>query len=105
MTFAFAALIGLLLFTAIGQLLFKYGTTKGDLRFTLVGFGSLGAATVSSFLALRTLGIGLVYLSMGLTHILIMLGSRYFLDEKITRQRLLGSGLVIAGILTYAISL
>lgn len=105
MTFAIAALIGLLLFTAAGQLLFKYGTTSGNLRYTFVGFGFLAAATVSSFLALKTLGIGLVYLSMGLTHILIMLGSWYLLDESISRQRVLGSVLVITGIFTYALSL
>jgi len=104
-TLAIAALIGLLLFTAIGQLLFKYGTTSGNVKLTLAGFGSLAAATVSSFLALRTLGIGLVYLSMGLTHILIMLGSWYLLGESISRQRVLGSVLVVAGIFAYAISL
>lgn len=105
MTLAITALIGLLLFTAAGQLLFKYGTTRGNLRHTFVGFGFLAAATVSSFLALKTLGIGMVYLSMGFAHVLIMLGSWYLLGESMNRQRITGSLLVIVGILAYALSL
>lgn len=105
MTGAIAALIGLLVFTAVGQLLFKHGTTDGGVVHTVSGFGFLAAATVCSFLALRTLGIGLVYLSMGLTHVLIVIGSWFLLGEAINRQRVLGSLLVLTGIVAYAISL
>jgi len=104
-TGAIIALAGLLLFTAAGQMLFKYGTTSQNLRLTFVGLAFLALATLSSFFALRTFGIGMVYLSMGFSHVLIMLGSWYFLGESINRHRIIGSLLVIIGIFTYALSL
>ncbi len=105
MTLSVVALVAALLFTAAGQVLFKLGTLRRATPLYVAGLGLLALATISNFFALRNLGIGLVYLSTGSTHVLVLIGSWFILKERIPRDRQLGSLVVIMGISLYAISI
>lgn len=105
MTLSVVALAAALLFTAAGQILFKLGTLRRATPVLIGGLGLLALATVSNFFALKNLGIGLVYLSTGSTHVLVLLGSWLVLHERIPRDRQIGSFVVILGISLYAISI
>lgn len=94
-----------LLFTAIGQVLFKLGTLRRENTLLFMGLALLALATVSNFFALQNLGIGLVYLSTGSTHVLVLIGSWLILKERIPHDRQIGSLVVIMGITLYAISI
>jgi drug/metabolite transporter (DMT)-like permease len=98
-------LAGALLLTASGQLAFKFGVANHRRPVTGMGLIALGAAMVCTLFALRTLGIGLVYLSTGLTHVLILAGSRFILHERIPLNRLVGAAAIIAGVGLYASAL
>lgn len=97
-------LAGALVLTASGQIAFKLGTTTKNRLVVACGLAALVAAMVCSLFALRTLGIGFAYLSTGLTHVLILFGSRFILHEDVPRERWMGAAIIVAGVSLYGVS-
>ncbi|MDH3687375.1 MAG: hypothetical protein OEP95_14175 [Myxococcales bacterium] len=87
--------------TAAGQLSFKlvFARSRWFLPLALLLFV---AAQVCFFLSLRVLPLGVVYMSTGITHALVLGASRFVLGETITRSHALATGLIIGGIAIYA---
>jgi multidrug transporter EmrE-like cation transporter len=87
--------------TAVGQLCFKlvFVRSRAFLAPALLLFV---AAQLCFFLALRALPLGVVYMSTGITHALVLGLSRTVLGEALTRSQLLAAGMIIAGIAVYA---
>jgi drug/metabolite transporter (DMT)-like permease len=104
MTQGLSYLAGALVFTSIGQLMFKIGVDRSHRLSTVIGLCSLLGAAVMNLLALRTLGLGLVYLTVGLSHVIVMVLSLRVLHETITPTRWVGAGLIICGVTLYAAS-
>lgn len=103
MALSWIALVAALVLTAVGQMTFK-------LYFTDRKFSTLVAAVllfisvpVCSYLALRNLGIGLVYMSTAATQILVLLLARVVLKEQLTRDHLIAVVLITAGVVLYAV--
>ena len=111
------------IFTAVGQVLFKKGTNAVE-SYSLRGvdnhirFLKDVLAKPQIWLGLFTMGIGLVVWLVALAegdlslvfpigsiqYILILFGAHIFLDEKIDRMKLLGTFLVVFGIVLITIS-
>ena len=90
--------------TAFAQLSYKLFFSRGHRTATLVTALSLFVvAQVAFFLALTRLDIGVVYMSTGLTHILVLALSRFVLDEKVTQDHLVAVLLIGGGLILYAL--
>ena len=96
-----AFLVGALALTAVGQLSFKAGTTRGTTSMVIGGLVALGLAMVSTLFALRSLEIGFVFMATGITHVLVMVGSRWLLAEEIPFERWLGAATIVGGVILY----
>lgn len=92
------------MFTASGQVAFKAGVSRSRRPLVIAGLAGLGLAMVCSLFALRTLNIGFVYMATGLTHVLVLLGSRWILGEPIPRDRWAGAMLIVGGVLLYGLA-
>jgi multidrug transporter EmrE-like cation transporter len=97
-------LAGALLLTASGQLSLKAGTSKSRRLLVIAGLASLGTAMVSTMFALQQLEIGFVFMATGLTHVLVLLGSRWLLAEDIPGDRWVGVAIIIAGVVLSGIA-
>ncbi len=94
-------LIGALALTATGQLSFKAGTTRGSTSVVIGGLVALGLAMISTLFALRSLEIGFVFMATGITHVLVMVGSKWLLGEEIPSDRWLGAAIIVIGVVLY----
>lgn len=54
-----------------------------------------------SYLALKELDLSVFYMSTGLTYVLVMLLSRYILNEIIEKHQLYAVALIIGGVLVF----
>lgn len=88
--------------TAAGQLCYKLVFARNRV-FLAPALLLFVAAQVCFFLSLRVLPLGVVYMSTGFTHALILGLSRAVLGETITRSHMLAAGMIIAGIAVYAV--
>ena len=102
----FAAFLSVFL-TAISQLLFKLGANCASRRsvffvyinpYSLSAYTILLAVTLLSVYAYTKLPVKLAVVLLPFTYILVGLFSFLFLKEKITRTRLIGTGIIIMGI-------
>ena len=87
--------------TAAGQLSFKLVFTRNR-RFLPLALLLFVVAQVCFFLSLRVLPLGVVYMSTGITHALVLGASRFVLGEAVTRSHALASAMIVAGIAIYA---
>lgn len=103
MTISWAALAAALLCTAFGQVFYKMFFTAKRRRYLAIAILTFVMIPPLSYLALRNLTIGLVYMSTALTQVMVLVMSRYMLKETITRQHMLASALLVVGIILYAL--
>ena len=102
MTLAILALAASLICTAAGMVTFKHyyrSRRRADLVWSVLLFAGVPLTT---FLALRGLSLGLVYMATAATQVLVLLMSRFFLGERIGPKALPGIALILAGIIIYA---
>jgi len=88
--------------TAAGQVCFKLVFARSQRAYLAPALLLFVAAQVCFFLSLRVLPLGVVYMSTGITHALVLGLSRFVLGETITRSHLIAAGLIIGGIAVYA---
>ncbi len=111
------------IFTAVGQMLFKKSTNAADtynlrrldshalfLKDVLAnpnllgGFIAMGLGLVVWIIALAQGDLSLVFSLGSMQYILILFGAHFFLGEKIDRMKLIGTLLVVFGIILIAMS-
>lgn len=97
-------LIAALLLTASGQLSFKSGISGSRRLLVVGGLASLGLAMISTLFALQRVEIGFAFMATGLTHVLVLAGSRWLLAEDVPRDRWAGAAIIIAGVVLYGIA-
>ena len=103
MIYPILALAASLLCTAAGMVMFKhYYRSRLRLHFVL-SIVLFAAVPLTTFLALRGLSLGFVYMSTAATHILVLGMSHFFLGERIPPRALPAIGLILAGILFYGL--
>lgn len=61
-----------------------------------------GIAQIGFFLALRGLPVGTVYMSTGVTQVIVLGLSRVVLHEAVGRDHLIAVGLILTGLALYA---
>lgn len=89
--------------TALAQLTYKLYFTAG--RHLGVLFRALtlfGVAQIGFFAALTQLEVGLVYMSTGVVHIMVLALSRWVLHERVTKDHVIAVILIVGGLVFYA---
>jgi uncharacterized membrane protein len=111
------------IFTAVGQMLFKKSTNAADaynlrrldahasfLKDVLAnpniwgGFIAMGFGLIAWLIVLAQGDLSLVFSLGSMQYILILFGAHFFLGEKIDRMKLIGTLLVIFGIILITMS-
>tara|TARA_R110000822_G_scaffold193550_2_gene331997 strand:- start:62 stop:379 length:318 start_codon:yes stop_codon:yes gene_type:complete len=90
-----------LLSTALGQLLFKIYFKKKKNKYFVGAMTSFLCIPLFSYLALINLTISAVYMSTALTHVLVLIGSYTFLEEKLSTYQYMSMTLIISGITVF----
>ena len=104
--------------SAIAQTFFKYGVSGVSIAsesslvmkvwillttpFVLIGLGCYGVGTIIWLFALKHIDLSLAYPFVGLSFIMVFVFGVFFLDEAFSVHRLIGTCIVIAGILVLA---
>jgi drug/metabolite transporter (DMT)-like permease len=90
--------------TAFAQLSYKLYFVRGrSMRMFGTALALFVLAQLGFFFALTRLEVGVVYMSTGLIHLLVMALSRFVLHEDISRDHLVAVAMIAAGLLVYAL--
>ncbi|MFA5159005.1 MAG: DMT family transporter [Candidatus Omnitrophota bacterium] len=81
---------------------FAVGTLKHPLAWA--GLGTMALSTVLWLMALSVGDLSLIFPLGSIQYILVLVGSRFFLSEKIDSMRLLGTILITIGIVVISVS-
>lgn len=90
-----------LIFTAIGQLLFRLYYVRANKKYLAAALGSFVVVPLFSYIALLNLTLAFVYMSTALIHILVLSMSRVFLKEQLTRKQIISMSLIVMGIIVF----
>ena len=105
MNMALLSLAGALIVTAFAQVAFKKYSRDSRRGYLLLAMALFVAAPPLTYLAVKAYGLGPVYVSTGITYILVALAGWRFFGEVPTRRRGLAMGLVLSGVILFAIGL
>lgn len=98
-----AFLAAALVCTAVAQLTYKQFFTSGRrLRMLLRALILFAIAQLGFFAALTQLDVGVVYMSTGIIHVIVLALSRYVLHENVTRDHAIAVILIAGGLIVYA---
>lgn len=95
----FAAIIA----TALGQFFYKKYALSNERQYYILTVFLFLITPVCSFFALKTIPMDIVYISTSLTISFVVVLSRVFLNERINKRRYFGIGLILLGVLFYAL--
>lgn len=99
-----------IILTAISQLLLKFGANKGIKKniffsffniYTLSGYSILLISTILSVFALQIIPLKITIMLLPLVYILVGFFSFIFLKESLSKNKLLGSIIIIIGIILF----
>jgi drug/metabolite transporter (DMT)-like permease len=96
------ALAGALLSTAQAQLSYKLYFREKRRTHLVVAIACFVGASVCSYFALRSLTIGMVYMSTAFTQVLVVGLAHWVLGEPFTRDHGVAMALIVLGIVVYA---
>ncbi|NOH04648.1 MAG: EamA family transporter [Chloroflexi bacterium] len=89
--------------TALGQVIYKlFAHTRNKWHF-LGAVAFFIIAPFTSYIALKRIEVGMVFIGAAFSQILIMLMSHYILRERITRDHLIATAFILLGLVMYAI--
>jgi drug/metabolite transporter (DMT)-like permease len=95
------SLLFTLLFTAVGQLLFRMYYVRKRKIYLATALGTFLAVPVLSYLALLNLTLAFVYMSTALIHVLVLIMSHMFLKEHFTQKQYISISLIVVGIIVF----
>ena len=98
---SFASLLLTLLFTAVGQLLFRMYYVSTNKIYLAIALGTFLAVPIFSYLALLNLTLAFVYMSTALIHVLVVIMSHMFLKEHLTRKQYISMSFIVVGIIVF----
>lgn len=90
-----------LLFTALGQMLFRMHFLRTGKKYLIAALVTFMAVPICNYLALLNLTLALVYMSTALTHVMVLMMSHFFLKERLTIKHYISMSLIVLGIATY----
>lgn len=99
-----ALVLGLaLLSTAVAQVSYKtYVAVHRETGVLFLALGLFGLAQIGFFVSLTTLDVGLVYMSTGLIHVMVLILSKFVLKESVTIDHWIAVALITLGLVLYA---
>ena len=103
MVFSYLCLFAAIISTALGQFFYKKYALTSERQYYLLTVCLFLITPVCSFFALKTIPIDIVYISTSLTIAFVVVLSRVFLNERINKRRYIGVGLILLGVLFYAL--
>ncbi|RAP58433.1 SMR family transporter [Oleiagrimonas sp. MCCC 1A03011] len=89
--------------TTLGQICFKYYALYRRRIMLLSAIALFGAIPLFTFFAVRGLGLGTVYISTGLSYVLVALFGKILLKEKVSAGHALALALIVTGCILYGI--
>jgi len=89
--------------TALGQVVYKLFAKSHAMRHLLASGMFFVVAVFTSYFALRQIGVGVVYIGTALTQILVLILSKYVLQEHLSRDHFIAIGLISIGLAAYAV--
>jgi multidrug transporter EmrE-like cation transporter len=92
-----------ILATVAAQLAFKQYFLSRRHRFVLGAAVLFCLAVVCTYFAVRSLGIGRVYVGAALTYVLAPLAAHHAFGEHLGRNQFFALGLIVAGVVVYNI--
>lgn len=87
-----------LLATAAGQVLFKYASNRRSKRLLIATVLLFCLVPPTSFLALRGLSLGTVYVSTALAQLLAVVAAMVLFGERYSRFQWIGLALILFGV-------
>jgi EamA-like transporter family. len=105
MMLSIVSLLGALGATAVAQVYYKKYSLKndrGNLYITILLFGVVPPLT---YLAIKGLGLGVVYISTSITYVLVALAGWRMFGEVPTPRRIAAMAFILTGILVYGLDL
>jgi drug/metabolite transporter (DMT)-like permease len=98
---AWTALLAALAATALAQLTYKLTFSTGRRAWLLAAIPLFLGATGCTYLALKGLSIGMVYMSTAVTQLLVAGLARLVLKETLTRDHAVALTLIVLGVALY----
>jgi drug/metabolite transporter (DMT)-like permease len=94
--------------TSVSQLLLKFGS-GGEGRWwqsfvrlqTLLGYGLLTLVTILMVFVMQRLELKFVTAVQALIYVLVVIGARFVLKERLTKNRIVGLALIVAGVVVF----
>jgi uncharacterized membrane protein len=102
-TVAYLLLLAVLVATALAQVAFKYYHLSGRTRSLAVAIGLFVCIPPMSFVVVRELGVGRVYVLTSLSYGLVALLARQLFAERVSRRQVQGLVLITLGCLLYSV--
>lgn len=100
---AYATLLLSLVTTSCAQIAFRHYHLRGRRASLILAVGLFLSIPPVTFLAVRQLGVGKVYVLTSLNYGLVAFLGRRLLGERITAQQVQGLGLITLGCIFYAL--
>jgi len=97
------ALLMALIATAVAQLMYKLFYLKGNVRYVIIAIVLFVTTPAFAYLALKGLGLGVVYMSTAITQVLVLLLAYFFLNEEVNRVHIVAMLFIISGVIVYAV--
>ncbi len=91
------------LVTGLGQVALKMFAKTPKLHYLFWSIALFVIAPFTTYVALRELSAGTVYVGAATSQIIVILLSRYALDETITRDHLVSMSLILGGLILFAL--
>lgn len=94
--------------TSISQLLLKSGSGGGGRWWqsfmrvhTLLGYGLLTLVTILMVFVMQRLELKFVTAVQAFIYVLVVIGARFVLKERLTKNRIVGLALILAGVVVF----
>lgn len=87
--------------TVVGQLAYKQFYLSHRKPYVAIAIVLFCAAVVCTYFAVRSLGIGRVYVGAALTYVITPLAGRQLFGERLARSHFAALGLIVAGVIVY----
>ena len=89
--------------TAFEQISYKLYSQRRSLIYLALTIGLFCFIPFMNYLALRDLTLSVVYMSTGLTYVLVMFFAKYILNEEIRKQHTYAIVLIVSGVVVFNI--
>ena len=97
------SLIFCIFFTTFGHYYFKIFFIKKNLNLMLIAIILFIFTPFFTYIALKNLSLSEVYMSLAMVNVLLLIVSKYFLNEEMNSDMYIGSFLIISGVVLFNI--